>query len=99
LEPLFLPVPKQGTWERIAKSYSELWNLPNCIGSIDGKHIRVKYFRNTGSRNINYTGYVSIVLMAVADKNGLFTIIVVGDLGRNSDGAVFRKSSYGQLLK
>jgi hypothetical protein len=37
--------------------------------------------------------------MAVADANGLFTIIDVGDLGRNSDGAVFRHSSFGELLK
>jgi hypothetical protein len=37
--------------------------------------------------------------MAVADENGLFTVIDVGDLERNSDGVVFRNSSFGQLLK
>jgi hypothetical protein len=37
--------------------------------------------------------------MAVADANGLFTAIDVGDLGRNSDGTVFLNSSFGQLLK
>jgi hypothetical protein len=37
--------------------------------------------------------------MAVADANGLFTVIDVGDLGRNSDGAVFLHSSFGELLK
>jgi hypothetical protein len=37
--------------------------------------------------------------MAVADENGLFTVIDVGDLGRNCDGAVFRYSSFGQLSR
>jgi hypothetical protein len=37
--------------------------------------------------------------MAVADANGLFAVIDVGDLGRNSDDAVFHNSSFGQLLK
>lgn len=99
LQPLYMPVPDEGTWKEISKRYFDLWNLPNCIGAIDGKHIRVKCFKNTGSRNINYKGFFSIVLMAVADANGMFTLIDVGDLGRNSDGAVFRHSSIGQLLK
>ncbi|KAJ8874193.1 hypothetical protein PR048_025035 [Dryococelus australis] len=52
-----------------------------------------------GSRNINYKGFLSIVLMAVADANGMFTLIDVGDLGRNSDGVVSRHLSHGKLLK
>jgi hypothetical protein len=83
----------------IAERYFELWNLPKSVGSIGGKHIRVKCFRNTGSRNINYKGYSSIVLMAVTNAIGLFTVIDVGDLGRNCDGAVIRHLSLGQLLR
>jgi hypothetical protein len=36
-------------------------------------------FQNAGSRNINYKDYFSIVLMAVANANGLLTVIDVGD--------------------
>lgn len=94
-----MPTPDEGIWKHTAQRYSEICNLPNCMGSCDGKHIRIKCFRNTGSRNINYKGFFSIVLMAVADADGMFIVIDVGDLGRNSDGAVFRHSSFGKLLK
>ncbi|KAJ8888198.1 hypothetical protein PR048_007685 [Dryococelus australis] len=39
------------------------------------------------------------MLMAVDDTNCTFTLIDVGDLGKNSNGAVFRHSSFGKLLK
>jgi hypothetical protein len=36
LQPLFMPPPNKSKWERIAEQYFDLWNMPNCIGSIDG---------------------------------------------------------------
>ncbi|KAJ8937741.1 hypothetical protein NQ318_009151, partial [Aromia moschata] len=37
--------------------------------------------------------------MACADADGLFTTIDVGEIGRNSDGAVFRTSNLGHALQ
>lgn len=37
--------------------------------------------------------------MACADADGCFTTIDVGDLGRNSDGGVFRSSRLGRWLE
>jgi len=73
--------------------------LPHCLGSIDGNHIRIKKFGNTGSRNFNYKGYFYVQLMACADADGCFVTIDVGDLGRNSDGGVFRSSRLGRWLQ
>ena len=97
LQPTFMPEPTEETWKGISQCYMELWSLPNCIGSIDGKHVRVRCFNNTGSTYFSYKGYFSVVLMAVADADGMFTTIDVGNFGRNSD-AVFRRSAVGQLL-
>ncbi|KAK5647968.1 hypothetical protein RI129_002860 [Pyrocoelia pectoralis] len=98
LQPLYMPVPTENDWKRIGDRYNLLWNFAHCVGSVDGKHFRVHKFANTGSRNINYNGYFSVQLMACADADGYFTTIDVGDLGRNSDGGVFRTSRLGRWL-
>jgi len=36
--------------------------------------------------------------MACVDADGLFTTIDVGEVGRNSDGALFRTSNLGRAL-
>jgi hypothetical protein len=66
--------------------------MPNCVGSIDGKHVRIRKPNNSGSSYMNYKHCLSVVLLACVDADGLFTMISVGDLGRNSDGAVLETS-------
>lgn len=43
-------MPKQSVQnqEKIANDYFELWGFPTWIGSIDGKHCRIKCLSNTG---------------------------------------------------
>lgn len=50
-------------------------HFPHCLGAVDGKHIRVKKFSNSGSMNLNYKNYFSIVLMAVVDSNYQFIYV------------------------
>lgn len=99
LKNRFMPVPDQDKWKRIAERYYTLWNMPNCLGSIDGKHFRIKEYPNTGSTNFNYKNYHSVILMACADADGLFTMIEVGYAGRNSDAGIFRVSSMKRLIE
>lgn len=94
----YMPLPSENMWLEIARRYEELWNMPNCIGSIDGKHIRIQAPPKCGSAYYNYKSYNSIVLMAIVDADFMFTMISVGDYGRNSDGAVFTNSRIGGLL-
>ncbi|KAJ8866597.1 hypothetical protein PR048_032457 [Dryococelus australis] len=86
LQAHFMPVPDEEQWEGIARWYYELWNAPNCIGSDDGKHIRVRSYDHSGSSNFNYLHYFSTVLMASADADALFITIDFGAPSRNSDG-------------
>lgn len=95
----YIPQPTTQMWYDVAKRYSSKWNFPNCIGSIDGKHIEVKCPPNSGSLYYNYKQYFSIVLQAVADADCKLIAVDVGTAGRQSDGGTFRTSSLFQKLE
>jgi len=83
----------------IANRYYELWDLPNCVGSIDGKHIRELKHQHILDRHfLIIKVFFSIILMATADADGKFITVDVGEFGRNSDGRVFKEWAFGQLL-
>ncbi|XP_066587897.1 uncharacterized protein [Prorops nasuta] len=95
LEPLYLALPNEEDWRHIANGYWNRWNLPNCIGAIDGKHIRIRCPPNSGSLYFNYKKYYSIVLMAISDHVYRFTLVDIGGYGGNSDGGIFNESNIG----
>lgn len=99
LHPEYMALPTQERWKLIAERFFELWNLPNCLGSIDGKHIRIQKLPSTGSENFNYKSFHSLILLACGDADGIFTTVEVGFCGRNSDGGVFQASKLGECLR
>jgi hypothetical protein len=94
-----MPNPSVEMFKKIAEEFSSLWNFPNCIGSIDGKHIRLKCPRNSGSLFFNYKRFHSMVLQAVVDERMKFIVADVGAYGKQSDGGVFRYSTLFQNLE
>lgn len=79
-------------WEGIAKDYEDKWNVYNTIGSMDGKHIRIKCPVSGGSNYYNYKHFNSIILFALVDANYKFIYVDVGTNGRIGDAGVFAKS-------
>lgn len=59
--------PSVDSFKNTVTELYEKWNFPNCVESIDGKHIRVRCPENSVSMYFNYKQYYSIILMAVAD--------------------------------
>lgn len=99
LQPLHMKVPTEEMFREIAMEFYEKWNFPNCLGAIDGKHIRLKCPPHSGSMFYNYKQFYSIVLQAVADARYRFITIEVGGYGKQSDGGTFRASSLFQHLQ
>ena len=61
----FFPEPTEERWREISDAFRKCSHFPNCLGAIDGKHIRVTKFPRSGSMNLNYKCYFSIVLMVL----------------------------------
>ncbi|XP_064122533.1 uncharacterized protein LOC135226753 [Macrobrachium nipponense] len=98
LQPEEMPAP---TLERFRKSENQFrmrWHFPNCVGAIDGKHVRITCPINTGSEYYNYKGFFSIVLLAVVDSDYNFLMVDVGGYGSQNDAGVFRHSQFVRAL-
>lgn len=96
LQPYYLPEPTTELWQECAKGYKDVFNFPNCIGSIDAKHVRIKCSRGSAS---NLKEQHSIVLIAVFDAYQKFVVADVGSYGGFDDGLVQRSSFYKNYLK
>ncbi|KAK5648047.1 hypothetical protein RI129_002939 [Pyrocoelia pectoralis] len=86
-------------WEEIAKEFYTMWNIPNTVGALDGKHIVFRAPRSAGSHYYNYKGTHSIVLLAIVNANYKFIYIDVGTNGRISDGGVFDGCDFACALE
>jgi len=99
LQPIFLPPMDLNLWNRVADGFMDKWQFPNCLGAIDGKHIRIKAPPMSGSKFYNYKGFFSIVLLGAYDAEYKFIFVDIGKNGRAHDSTVFRESPLGIKLK
>ena len=86
-------------WKKIAHEFNVNWNFPHCIGALDGKHVVMQAPQSSGSLFFNYKKAHSIVLMAVCNAKYEFTLVDIGESGRNSDGGVYSSSHIGDALE
>ena len=86
----FFKVPTTtAEWVKEGKKFQRRWNFPRCVGSIDGKHIRIQCPKDSGSVFHNYKGYFSVILMAVVDAEYNFMYVSIGGNGRAGDAGIW----------
>ena len=90
----YMKIPSKEEWLQIAENFERSANFPNCLGAIDGKHIRIIKPQKSGSMFLNYKNFFSIVLMAVVDSNYNFIYIDVGAYGKDCDSGVFKETTF-----
>lgn len=84
-----MPKPTTDDFRRIIREFHDEWHFPNCVGAIDGKHVRIRNPANAGSSFFNYKEYHSIVLLAIVDASYKFIAVDVGSFGRESDSGEY----------
>ena len=101
LQPQYMPIPSRPEWKKnlISDEFERVWNFPHCVGAIDGNHIVEQAPANSGSTFYNYKGTHNIVLLAVCDANCCFTLIDIGNAGKQSDGGVLNNSAFGKAME
>lgn len=87
LTPIFMQDPRNVDFKSKAAEFSYKWNFPNCILALDGKHIRLRSPKNSGSLFHNFKNFFSIVLLAMVDANFKFIVVDIGSYRKedNSD--------------
>lgn len=91
--------PTEERWKEIAHDFENLWNFPNCIGAIDGKHVRIQAPDNSGSLFYNYKGFFSVILLAVCDAKYRFIKVNIGQCGSAGDAGLFNNCDIGKDMK
>ncbi|KAG4065527.1 hypothetical protein HA402_013297 [Bradysia odoriphaga] len=79
-------------WKEVSNDYYRIWDYPNCVGALDGKHILIKPPPNSGSDYFNYKNQFSIVLMGLVDAHYRFIYVNVGAEGRVGDAGLWNRS-------
>ena len=86
-------------WKSVAQEFESRLNFPHAVGALDGKHVVMQALYNSGSAYFNYKKTHSIVLLAVCYTKYEFTMVDIGDSGRQSDGSVYNNSHLGFAIE
>ena len=100
LSPEYLKMPSTATeWHSMATEFEDLWNFPNVLGAIDGKHVAIECPKFGGSAYYNYKNFNSIVLMGICDPGYRFTFVDIGAFGSDNDASILNRTEFFQDME
>ena len=80
------------SFKETVKGFLDRWEIPQCVGAIDGSHIPVRPPSMNHTDYYNRKGWYSILVQAVVDANYLVTDLNVGWSGSVHDAGVLSNS-------
>ncbi len=86
-------------WKDVVNGFWQDWQYPYCVGAVDGKHVNVQNFANSGSLFRNYKGTFSLVLFAICDSRYKFLYCNIGAAGSANDAAIWQSTAFKSLLE
>ncbi|XP_011294992.2 uncharacterized protein LOC101897598 isoform X2 [Musca domestica] len=91
LHPVFMLPPNKREFKIIAKEFYANTSLPNCLGVLGAKDIRI-----ASSHNSKTT--ISVILLIICDANYVFTHVHVCALSNDIEGGILAQSEFGQKI-
>lgn len=98
MRSICMPTLSKDDWLKVADLFERRAHFPNCLGAIDGKHIRIVKPTDSGSLYYNYKHFFSLILLAVCDSNYKFLYVDIGAYGKSADCTIFKNSKLFQKL-
>ena len=72
-------------WKKLEREFRLSWNVPDAIGALDGKHVRIKKPPKSGSLYHNYKGFFSVIVMVLVNAEYRFRWVDRGVMLRCPD--------------
>ncbi|CAN8032339.1 unnamed protein product, partial [Ixodes persulcatus] len=85
-------------WLAKAEDFKMIWQFPNCVAAIDGKHVQIVKPARSGSLYYNYKKTFSLVLFALTDARYNFIYVDASSYGSASDGGVWARTPLGKQV-
>ncbi|XP_037944852.1 putative nuclease HARBI1 [Teleopsis dalmanni] len=89
LSPIYLSEPTEDEFKGISNDFLKMWDMPNCVGALSGKHINISYPSKQKSQ--------ILVLIAACDAKYTFTTVGV-EAYQNQTKGVFYATKFGKDL-
>lgn len=94
LMPIYMPVQSKVELEKAMEGFYKRWNIPNCFGALDGKHVSIQAPQHSGTEFFSYKKSFSLLLMATCDAFYKFMFVDIGGSGSQHDSTTFRESTF-----